>query len=44
MIDGGRATWQIDSVGDELSVGVGGNDTAVEWLVKRLVGWLVCVG
>ena len=42
-IDGGRATWEIDSESDELKEGVGGDDKTVECSRKRLVRWLVCV-
>ena len=43
LIDGGRATWQIDSESDELNEGVGGDDKTVECSMQRLVRWLVCV-
>ena len=38
VVDGGKATWKIDSVNGGLKVVVGGNDMAVKRLVLSLVG------
>ena len=38
LIEGGRATQNIDSVSGELNVGVSGDDMAVKSLVMWLVG------
>ena len=38
LIDGGKATWKIDSVNGGLKVVVGGNDMTVMRLVLSLVG------